>query len=201
MKSTALLLALMLAASPLMAADRVGAGKPAVQATVPPQRLLPAESSIRFVSRQMGVPVEGHFRRFSVLSQFDPKRPDTSNVTLEIDLLSVDIGNADTETELTKPGWFDSKRRAAASFRSNAVRALGGARFEIQGVLAIKGIEQRITVPVVLTQKGTTSIAKGSLQIKRMDFRIGDGEWNDVSIVANDVAVHFQLALVGVPPL
>jgi hypothetical protein len=34
-----------------------------------------------------------------------------------------------------------------------------------------------------------------------MDFRIGDGEWNDVSIVANDVAVHFKLALTGIPSL
>ena len=40
--------------------------------------------------------------------------------------------------------------------------------------------------------------AQGSFTIKRVDFKIGDGDWADVSIVANDVAVKFKLALTGI---
>ena len=36
------------------------------------QKLVPAESSVGFVSRQMGVPVEGHFRKFDGQITFDP---------------------------------------------------------------------------------------------------------------------------------
>ena len=39
------------------------------------QQLVPAESSIHFVSRQMGVPVEGHFGKFSAQVAFDPAKP------------------------------------------------------------------------------------------------------------------------------
>ena len=36
------------------------------------QALVPAQSEIAFVSRQMGVPVEGRFRTFSAQVAFDP---------------------------------------------------------------------------------------------------------------------------------
>lgn len=165
------------------------------------QQLVAAESHIRFVSRQMGVPVQGQFRSFSINSRFDPRNPASSQVSLAIDLLSTEIGNADTERELRKPGWFDSTRQPQATFTSSAVRAQGAGRFELDGVLAIKGQTQKVTVPVALTRRAATTYADGTLQIRRMDFRIGDGEWNDLSIVANEVQVVFRLALTGVAPL
>jgi polyisoprenoid-binding protein YceI len=165
------------------------------------QQLLMAESHIRFVSRQMGVPVQGQFRSFTVNSRFDPHRPASSQVSLAIDLLSTEIGSPDTERELRKPGWFDSARQPQATFTSTSVRTTGAGRFDVEGVLAIKGITQNVSVPLVLTRRAATTYADGTLQIRRMDFRIGDGEWNDLSIVANEVQVVFRLALTGVAPL
>lgn len=182
----------------LMAALSVALILPSAGAASAQQQLIPSQSSLRFVSRQMGVPVEGKFRRFSVASQFDPGHPESSTVRLEIDLTSVDIGNGDTEAELKKPGWFDSLRRPTASFRSSKVIALSPGRFDVQGVLSIKGVDQQVTVPVRLSQRAGVTVAQGTLQIKRMDYRIGDGEWNDISIVANEVRIHFQLSLSGV---
>jgi polyisoprenoid-binding protein YceI len=40
-------------------------------------------------------------------------------------------------------------------------------------------------------------VASGSVAIKRLDFKIGDGEWADTSMVANDVTVKFKLAFAG----
>lgn len=174
---------------------------PGARAAPAGQQLAQSQSSIKFVSKQMGVPVEGHFKRFNVVSQFDPKKPDTSSVTIDVDLSSVDIGNPDTENELKKPGWFDSARRPIATFKSQLVKAVAPDRFEVHGTLSIKGQTQKVVVPVQIIQKPGLTTAKGTVQIKRMDFRIGDGEWNDVSIVANDVQINFQLALLGVPAI
>lgn len=192
-RGAAALLLAATAASPTIAQTVVA--KPAAQ------QLVMAESHIRFVSRQMGVPVQGQFRSFSVNSRFDPRSPATSQVGLAIDLLSAEIGSPDTERELRKPGWFDSARQPQATFTSTSVRAAGAGRFEVEGVLAIKGVTQKVSVPVALTRRATTTYADGTLQIRRMDFRIGDGEWNDLSIVANEVQVVFRLALTGVAPL
>jgi polyisoprenoid-binding protein YceI len=42
-------------------------------------------------------------------------------------------------------------------------------------------------------------VAAGAVPIKRLDFKIGDGEWADTSVVANDVIVKFKLSFTGIP--
>jgi polyisoprenoid-binding protein YceI len=165
------------------------------------QKLIPAQSEIVFISKQMGVPVDGKFTKFDVQSTFDPKKPEASKVNFTVDLTSVATGAKETEAELKKPGWFDSLRLPNATFASNAVKALGGGKFEIAGKLSIKSLARDVIVPVTVTQKDGVTRAEGSFVLKRLDFKIGDGEWNDTSLVANDVQVKVKLALTGVPAL
>jgi polyisoprenoid-binding protein YceI len=187
--------------SPWLVAAQAPAKPAAPIASTSAQKIVLAQSTIGFVSRQMGVPVEGKFTRFDVQSNFDPKSPQTSKVVLTIDLLSADLGNAETETELKKPGWFDSAKRPQATFTSSSIKALGPNKFEMEGQLSIKGNSQRVVVPLTLSQKEALTTAEGAIQLKRIDYKIGDGDWNDVSIVANEVQVKFKLALSGVAKL
>ena len=46
---------------------------------------------------------------------------------------------------------------------------------------------------------GGVSTVTGGFALKRLDFKVGDGDWTDTSIVANDVQVKFKLVLQGVP--
>jgi len=87
------------------------------------------------------------------------------------------------------------------SFQSTGVKPLGGGKFEFTGKLVIKGISRIVVVPVALTQAAGVTRAVGSFTLKRLDFKIGDGEWNDVSLVADEVVVNLKLALNGVSPL
>jgi len=170
-------------------------------ATVAQQKLIPAESSIAFISKQFGVPASGKFKKFDADVAFDPKKPEAAKVSFTVDLLSADIGNAETEAELKKPGWFNAAKVPAATFQSSGVKSLGGGKFEFTGKLAIKGISQNVVVPVTITQRAAKSQVVGSFNLKRLDFKIGDGDWNDVSLVANEVVVNINLSLTGIPPL
>ncbi len=165
------------------------------------QKLVVEKSSISFTSKQMGVPVDGAFKRFEAQVLFDPKKPDASKVSFNVDLTSVNIGSAETEKELRKSGWFDSAKVPTATFVSSSVKSLPAGKFEFAGKLAIKGQTQNVVVPVTLTQKDGLTLAAGSFVIKRLDFKIGDGDWNDTSLVANEVTVQVKLALSGVSPL
>lgn len=165
------------------------------------QKLVPAQSEIVFISKQMGVPVDGRFKRFDAQLTFDPKKPAESKIAFSVDLTSVSTGATETETELAKPGWFDSKKFAQATFESSAVKGLGGGRFEVAGKLGIKGVARDVIVPVTIVQAGAATTVSGAFVIKRLAYRIGDGEWNDTSLVADDVQVKFKLALTGVGPL
>jgi polyisoprenoid-binding protein YceI len=141
------------------------------------QRVVPAQSEIAFISKQFGVPVGGKFKKFDAEVTFDPKKVEAAKVNFNVDLLSADIGNSETETELKKPGWFNSLKTPQANFTSTVV------------------------VPVTLTQSAGVTRAVGSFTLKRLDFKIGDGEWNDVSLVANEVVVNVKLAFTGIAPL
>lgn len=165
------------------------------------QSLVPAQSEITFTSRQMGVPVDGRFRKFDAQVAFDPKKPEAARIAFTVDLASASLGAAETEAELAKPDWFDTRRFPQATFASTGVKPLGGGKFEVSGKLSIKGASQDVVVPVALTQSGGSTTAAGAFAIKRLDFKIGDGDWKDTSMVANDVNVRFKLTLNGVPTL
>jgi polyisoprenoid-binding protein YceI len=165
------------------------------------QKILPTQSSVSFVSKQMGVPVEGSFGKFDAQLVFDPKKPETSKIAFTIDLNSVNIGDANTIAEVKKDGWFQTAKFPSASFTSSAIKAAGAGKFDVAGTLNIKGKTQALTVPIVLTQQAGNTTATGSFTIKRLDFKIGDGDWNDVSLVANEVVVKLKLVMTGINAL
>jgi polyisoprenoid-binding protein YceI len=173
----------------------------ASSAAIAQQKLIPSESEIAFISKQLGVPVSGKFKKFDAEVSFDPKKPDAAKVSFTVDLLSADIGNSETETELKKPGWFNSAKVPTATFQSSNVKAIGAGKFEFSGKLGVKGISQNVVVPVTVTQTAGKSRVVGSFNLKRLDFKIGDGDWNDVTLVANEVVVNVNLTLTGIPPL
>ncbi len=168
----------------------------------PAVTLVPAQSDVAFSAKQLGVALNGHFKRFTVQTNFSPKSPQTSQIAFSIDLGSVAI-NAETDGELAKPDWFNTGKFPQATFQSTGVKALGGGKFEATGKLAIKGIARELVVPFQLAQAGGNppgaSTATGAFTLKRLDFKVGDGDWADTSVVANEVQVKFKLVLQGVP--
>lgn len=184
--STALTTAALLPAAPALAQQKVDVAK----------------SEITFVARQMGVPVEGRFRKFDAQVAFDPKKPEAGKVAFTVDLGSATMGNAEADAELPKPTWFNTARFPQASFQAVSIKKGAGAgKFDIAGKLTIKGSSRDVLVPVTLTQAGAATTASGSFAIKRLEFKIGDGDWADTSMVADEVQIRFKLALGGVGPL
>ncbi len=165
------------------------------------QKIIPAQSTIAFTSKQMSVPVDGKFEKFDAQISFDPKQPAASKIAFTIDIGSAVIGDAETVRELRKPTWFDMAKFPTASFQSTSAKALGGGKFEVTGNLSIKGKSKPVTAIVQLAQKGDTTTVEGNFAMKRLDFSIGDGEWKDISIVADEVVVKIKLALSGVAAL
>ncbi|MBP8204850.1 MAG: YceI family protein [Giesbergeria sp.] len=165
------------------------------------QALQPAQSSIQFTAKQMGVPLEGHFKKFGAQIAFDPAKLATSRIAFTVDTGSATLGSRETDAELPKPTWFNVPQFPQATFQSSSIKALGGGKFDVTGKLTIKGQSRDVTVPVTLTQSGATTTASGTLALKRLAYKIGENEWADTSMVADDVQVQFKLALTGVGKL
>lgn len=165
------------------------------------QIVVPEQSEVAFTTRQMGVPVEGRFKRWAAQIRFDPRQPQAAQVDFTIDTASLAFGAAETEAEAAKPGWFHVAKFPQARFVSSSVRSIGTGRFEVLGALTLKGQTRDIRVPVQLSPgRGSLITASGSFTLRRLDFQIGDGDWNDPSLVADEVQVKLRLVLAGMAP-
>ena len=173
----------------------------AAHPAVAQQKLVPAQSEVQFTARQMGVPLEGHFKKFDAQVSFDPAKLATSKIVFTVDTGSATMGSRETDAELPKATWFNVPQFPQATFQSSAIKAVGAGKYEVAGKLSIKGAAQDVVVPVALTQSGALTTATGAFAIKRLAFKIGENEWADTSMVADDVQVKFKLALSGVAKL
>src|SRR5256885_16310914 len=79
----------------------------ASQAALAEQKLVPAQSAVNFTAKQMGVPLQGHFKKFDAQVQFDTAKPDTSKIRFTVDTGSATMGAKETDAELPKADWFN----------------------------------------------------------------------------------------------
>ena len=159
------------------------------------QTVVYEKSRISCVSKQMNVPVEAVFRKFTAQISFDPARAESARATIEIDVGSFDIDNAEANDEARGKAWFDARSFPKATFTSTAVKALGGGRFEARGPLTIKGKTVEVVTPFTYRDTPGSGMIDGNFSVKRLQFNIGEGAWKDTDTVADEVQIRYQLVL------
>ncbi|WP_207004500.1 YceI family protein [Trinickia mobilis] len=150
-------------------------------------------STVIATSRQMNVPIDGKFTRFSAQVTFDPGKPTNGSASLSVETSSFDLGDTSYNEQARGKAWFDSSTYPNATFVSSAIIPTGNNQLKVTGKLTIKDKSQSVTVPVTVTQQGATQIFDGAFPIKRTQFDIGTGEWKDTSIVADEVVIKFHV--------
>jgi polyisoprenoid-binding protein YceI len=157
------------------------------------------KSEIRFASKQMGINVEGSFRRWKANIVFLPGDLAHSKADFEIELASIDLASDEAESEARRPSWFDTAKFPVARFVSTSIKDVGGGKYEVAGKLTLKGVARDAVVPIALARDASgNSVAEGTFTIKRLDYRIGDADWADPDTVANEVVVRVRMVL---PPV
>ena len=66
----------------------------------PYTRIIPATSSVTFRYSQMGVAMDGRFRKFSAEVRLDPAKPQDTQARVLIDLASIDTGSSEADAEV-----------------------------------------------------------------------------------------------------
>ena len=159
------------------------------------QKIIAAKSSIRFVTKQMNVPVEGVFKRFDATVAFDPAKPEATKAEFEVELGSIDLGSAEGDTEAKRKAWLNIDAFPKAKFVASSVKSLGGGKFEASGPLTIKGTSQNIVAPFTVAEAGGMRTVEGQFTLKRLQYKIGEGPWADTDTVADDILVRFRFTL------
>ncbi|MDD4930138.1 MAG: YceI family protein [Gallionella sp.] len=162
-------------------------------------QLQPAQSTMTFGYRQMGVSMEGKFNRFAAKITFDPAKLSSAAAKIEVYLASIDTGLAEANEEVAGKKWFDVGAYPVARFTSTGIKALGGNRYQATGRLFIKGRTLDVTAPLTFQLDGHRGLFDGSFIIKRTAYAIGTGEWADLDTVADDIQIRFHLVVTASP--
>ena len=151
------------------------------------------KSTVSATFKQMNVPVDANFTKFSAMIDFDAKKLDAAKASIDIHIPSFDLGDPDYNHEVQKKEWFNGSQFPKASFVSSKIKSLAAGKFEVSGKLTIKGRTADVNFPLTLKKEGSAQIFEGSLPIRRLAFSIGEGEWKDTSIVADEVIIKFRI--------
>ncbi|MBC7453160.1 MAG: YceI family protein [Massilia sp.] len=165
----------------------------ALAVSAAPIKTDPAKSSVAAVFKQMGVPVEAKFTKFSAQIDYDPARLDASKAVVEIDTASLDIGDPEYNKEIAKKEWFNAAQFPKARFVSSSIKSAGAGKLSVSGKLDIKGKSVDVLFPLTVKTEGGKQVFEGALPIKRLAFNIGEGEWKDTSMVADEVVIKFRV--------
>lgn len=153
----------------------------------------PAKSSVTATFRQLNVPVDAKFKKFNAQISYDAARPETSTANVDIDVASFDLGDPDYNKEVLKKEWFNAAQFPKATFVSSSIKPGAAGKLDVTGKLTIKGKTSDVSFPLNVKKDGATQVFEGALPIKRLTYNIGEGEWKDTSLVADEVTIKFRV--------
>lgn len=158
-------------------------------------------SNIEFTVKHMMVSkVRGKFTNFSGVFT-TAENPEESTVEAEVDMTSIETGNADRDAHVKSPDFFESDTWPHMTFRSTALRSVGS-DFELDGDLTIKDVTRPVTFKLELTgfgpdaYGGTRAGFSARTQINRTDFNVqfnGLIEATGGAVVSDKVGIELEV--------
>jgi polyisoprenoid-binding protein YceI len=147
-----------------------------------------SNSELKFTGSYDGEPVNGVFKKFSGKVNFTSKDLSAPQFDVSIDVASLDSEYAERDEMLKSAEWFDTARFPTATFKTEACKLTNKTCL---GSLRIRDKTTPTTVSIVIAADGKS--VTGSATIKRQDFGIGSGEWEDAGVIGQDVAIAFTV--------
>ncbi|HEY7413413.1 MAG TPA: YceI family protein [Vicinamibacteria bacterium] len=108
----------------------------------------PAHSDVSFTVRHLVSKVGGQFRDFEGAIAVDRARPEASSVEFTVQAASIDTRHADRDKHLRTADFLDAEKHPLVTFKSTKVTARGSDRYDVTGVLSLRGQQKEITLPV-----------------------------------------------------
>jgi len=163
-----------------------------------------AHSHIGFNGTANGSAFEGAFKSFTAAIDFDPDHPETGKISAVIAINGATSGDKQRDTMLPQADWFNVAAFPEAQFVSIGIRKTGSDKigiddYEAVGTLTIKGFSHPVTLPFSLKREGDYWRVRGNAVLRRDDFHVGEGDWNNEDYVKYAVTVTIDIAAKPAP--
>jgi polyisoprenoid-binding protein YceI len=100
------------------------------------------------VKHMMVATVRGRFTGYRGALRLDPSDFTRSSFEGEIDVASIDTGNADRDNHLRTNDFFAAQNHPKISFKSTGIEAKGEGEYVVRGDLTIRGVTRPVALDV-----------------------------------------------------
>lgn len=150
---------------------------------------------IGFVATYDEIPFDGRFRDFEAAIRFDPQALQQSRFEVNVTIASVDSDSPDRDQGMLEPEWFDAEHHPLARFETTGFSTDDGGGFRADGELTIKGITRPVALSFTWDSDGRSARLAGETSVRRTDFEVGSGDWQEDDTIGFDVKIVFDLDL------
>lgn len=151
------------------------------------------KSSITFTLSVAGQNVEGQAKSFTADILFPPDKIENADISVDIDMNSITVGNSDGDAALKEKEWLNTSAFPQGKFTANKAARKDDGTFNLTGSLELRGTPHPITLPFTLGVDGKTAIASGTTSLLRTDFDIGTNAQTGPITVGEEVKITIHL--------
>lgn len=166
------------------------------------------QSHLTFQGTQGGASFTGEFKVFDGMILFAPDNLANSSAKITIGMASAVTGSDDRDSAIIGADWFSSILFPQAKFETTGFEKVhimhhyvttGYETPKVQngyvahGKLTIRDITLPVELHFKLNIEGDTAKIHGETILNRLDFGVGQGEWQDTKAVGGDVVVKVAL--------
>lgn len=152
----------------------------------------PSAGTLLFSATQAGAKFTGAFKSFQVRLDFDPANPSKGSLHVTVETPSIDTQDAERDEILKSRDFFWTEKYPQAVFHAERFEPDGGG-FRALGELSIRGATKPATVRFTLAPAASVSVMKGTADLHRLEFGLGQGDWASTEWVGDEVEVRFEL--------
>jgi len=152
------------------------------------------QSRLEFVGVQAGAEFKGVFHKFTANVDFAPEALASSRIYVQIDMNSVDSLDKDRDTTIRGKDVFDVAHYPTAHYVTKSITKTA-AGFSAVGALTLRSVTKDVAIEFQFAPGAADAKLSGSAKLNRLDFGVGQGDWQSTQTIGDAVKINFSLVL------
>jgi polyisoprenoid-binding protein YceI len=155
----------------------------------------PGGSTLAFTVVQAGASNTGTFKQFATELRYDENNLAGSTLKVTVQIASLATGDKDRDDTLKSADLIEAQKYPTALFQANSFTKNAGGALEAAGKLTLRGVTRDLRVPLSIHTTATGLEISGETTIRRLDYGIGQGEWQSTGTVGDTIKLQYKVQL------
>lgn len=151
--------------------------------------------TLTFSFTQGGASNTGSFKQFATELRYDEKNLAGSSLKVTVQIASLATQDQERDETLRSADLFDAQKFPTAQYMASSLAKTASGGIEAIGKLTIRGVTHDLRLPLTI-RAGTSGVElSGEVSLQRLDYGVGQGEWQSTDTVGNTVKLRYKVPL------